>query len=374
MPTSAIRLIDPSNSRALREFIALERQLVGHFPQFVSDIDADVENLLSGRSAFTAEMDYALWIGSENGKDCARIAALINPRYQAAKQEPVGFIGYFAAAPGCPDTVQTLFAEAEAWLHAHGVTRIIAPFQGSAFFGMGLLTADFDHDPMFPFPWHPPYYKDYLKQAQFQARHPLWRYSIDFQCPPYRAAKERVSQNPSVVVRPFNKSRWDDEIATFRHLMNETFKNEWEFHPHTLDEFHEFWDPRKTIMDPNQLLIGEVDGKPAGWCLGVGDWTPLFRSFQGKIGFLEILKLLWHAKRYRRAGLLGIGVLPKFHGNGLARNLAFTLFDYFERRGLQEAYYYLVNDDNVRSRGFAESLGGQGEVIYHAYDKTVTAD
>lgn len=78
------------------------------------------------------------------------------------------------------------------------------------------------------------------------------------------------------------------------------------------------------------------------------------------------------AGRYRRAGLIGIGVLPESKGTGSAQALAVTLYRRYEEKGLKEAFYYPVNEDNTRSRKFAESLGGTGRVMYHCYDKRLS--
>jgi ribosomal protein S18 acetylase RimI-like enzyme len=75
------------------------------------------------------------------------------------------------------------------------------------------------------------------------------------------------------------------------------------------------------------------------------------------------------AGRYQRAGLLAIGALPAYRGIGLAHALAVALYRIYEDRGFKEAFYYPVNEENTRSRKFAESMGGTGRVLAHCYDK-----
>jgi ribosomal protein S18 acetylase RimI-like enzyme len=149
------------------------------------------------------------------------------------------------------------------------------------------------------------------------------------------------------------------------------FIEEWEVHPQTRDEFHEIFDPFKFFVDPWLLLIAEVEGKPAGFCWGMPDLNPLFHPFKGKFGPMQMVKFISKAKTYKRAGLIGIGVLPEYRGTGIAQALAITLYEKFENRGLKEAFYYVVNESNSRSRRFAESLGGTGRVMYHCYDKNL---
>lgn len=340
---------------------------------FTSEVDTDMVKRLEGKSAFFADnIAFELYIAQRDGRDVARCAALVNRRYQAAKGEAVGFIGFFAAAPDHAAEVAATLAEAEAWLRARGVTRIIAPYNGSTLLGLGLLTAAHNESPMFPIMWTPPYYVDYITAAGFRPAYPLWVYTVDFASDGYRALKRKAAQNTAVTVRPINKKRWKDDLDLLRRLINETFVEEWEFYPMTAGEMHEFFDQLKPILDARQVLFAEVDEQPAGWCLGLPDWSHLFRSFKGKVGPLQILKLLFRSGRYDRAGLLGIGVLEAYKGKGVSQCLAAALYARYEDRGLTSSLYYPVNDHNTRSRKFAESIGGTGRVLMTCYDKAVS--
>jgi ribosomal protein S18 acetylase RimI-like enzyme len=369
MSGQGIREVSTTDTAGLKRFARLERQLVGSSPLFVSDIDSDIAKRLSGRSHFFTETECVLFVASNGNQDVARCTAKINHRYQQAKNEAVGFVGHFAAAAGSKALVHAMLERAEAWLEERGVTRVVAPYNGAAVLGAGLRSTAFDEEPMFPFVWHPPYYTEYFVTSAYRPTYPFWYYTIDLTSDQYRAVKERAAGNRVVGVRPVSKKHWSQDLETVRHLLNETFKEEWEFHPLTTEEFHEFMDPLKPVLDTRQVLIGEIDGKTAGWCLGFPDWNPLFRSFRGKLGPLQIIKLMLKAGRYSRAGLLGIGVLPEYKGNGLAQALAVALYGRYEERGLKEAFYYPVNEANTRSRRFAESMGGTGSVMYHCYDK-----
>lgn len=158
-----------------------------------------------------------------------------------------------------------------------------------------------------------------------------------------------------------------------RRVFNDTFRAEWEFHPMTSAEFHEFLDPIKPVLDPQQFLFAEVDGGIAGFCFGFPDWTPLFRSFNGKLGPLQFVRLLRRARRIERAGLLSIGVRDAYRGRSIGQTLAATLYRRYEQLGLRGALYYPVNDHNLASRRLAESFGATGRVLYTAYDKPLTS-
>jgi len=234
---------------------------------------------------------------------------------------------------------------------------------------MGFLATGYDEDPMFPFPWHPPYYQSYIEQLDYKPAYPLWYYEIDFSSEKYKAAKQRFANFNSAVIRPISKKNWDKDIETMVDLLNKTFVNEWEFA--TLDKpaGKEFFGQMKMILDPQQIQFAEVDGKPVGFCLALPDLTPLFRSFNGSVGLFDIPKLIFKAKKFQRAGILGIGVLDEFRGKGISKAIALSVYGFHESRGVKKSLYYPVNEINKESRGFAESIGGEGQMMYMVYDK-----
>ena len=112
MAGSSFRNISLSDRVALRDFVTLERRLNQDFPLFVSDIDSDVTNALTGKSPFSTRTMYHLYIASNGGRDIARCAAVINPVYQEEKEPGAGFIGYFSAAPGYEKAVREMLTAA----------------------------------------------------------------------------------------------------------------------------------------------------------------------------------------------------------------------------------------------------------------------
>ena len=364
--------IDPSNKSALKRFVSLERELMKKYPLFISEIDGDVMKQLTKKSLLFKEMELGLFIVEKNGQGVARCAAIINKRFQAQKQPGAGFIGFFAAAKDCDQEVSEMIQSAETWLKERGVTKVIAPSNGGAPNSMGFLATGFDEDPMFPFPWHPPYYQPYIESLQYKPTYPLWYYEINFASKKYLEAKQRYANYDKTVIRPISKKNWDKDMETVTDMLNATFVHEWEFTKISHAEMKEFFGPMKDILAPQQILIAEVEGKPVGFCFALPDLTPLFRTFNGSIGLVAIFKLMTRANKFQRAGILGIGVVNDFKGKGLAKAIAMKLYGYHEALGLKSSLYFPVNESNMDSRGFAESIGGEGRLMYQVYDKKVS--
>ncbi len=369
MSAGIITTVDINNKPAVKRFITLERKLLKDHPKYISELDEDLKKLFNGKSLLFKDMEFALFIVSRDGEDLGRCAAIINKRFQAEKQPGSGFIGFFAAAKDCSQEVSEMFSTAEKWLKDKGVTKIIAPSNGGAPLSMGFLATGYDEDPMFPFPWHPPYYASYIESLDYKPAYPLWYYEINFSSKKYQDAKQRYANSHSGSIRTISKKNWDKDIEILVGLLNKTFVNEWEFATLDKDAAKEFFGPMKTVLDPQQIQFAEIDGRPVGFCFALPDLTPLFRSFKGTVGLFDIPKLLFMTKKFQRAGILGIGVLDEYRGKGLSKALALSVYGFHEGLGLKSSLYYPVNESNKESRGFAESIGGEGRVIYKVYDK-----
>ena len=370
MTQISIEVVDVKNKTALKRFVALERRLLQAFPKYISEIDSDVIKLFNGTDMTFRQMHFCLFIATANGNDVARCAAIINPQFQAEKQPGASFIGFFAAAAGQKEAVDEMIAAAENWLRQQGATHILAPGNGGAPQALGVLVNRYDEDPMFPFPWHPPYYKTYWEQLHYKAAYPLWYYEIDLHSEAYQAAAANRPQ-PVVHFRTISKKNWNNDIATLTHLLNETFVEEWEFTQADPAAMQSFFGPMKSLLEAEQISFVESHGRAVGFCFAMPDLTPLFRSFQGKIGLLSILKLLTQGKKYHRAGILGIGVINEFKGLGISKAMALQVLSFYKQKGLRTAMYYPVNESNTASRKLAESLGGKGVETYRVYSKTI---
>jgi GNAT superfamily N-acetyltransferase len=371
MGEDTIQQLSASDIQVLKKFVSLERNLLGEYPLYVSNFDTDVIRNLSRKSEFTRKMDLSLFTASKGELEVARCAAIINPDYQEAKNEKVGFIGYFAAASGCETSVSAMLAQAEGWLKERGIKRLIAPYNGSALLGMGFLISAFDEDPVMTFGWNPPYYAAYFTQAGYHSAYPLWVYEYDFKSEKYLAAKERFAIRRDFEMRPINKKQWETDLEIFRQVINETFNQEWEWYPITSEAFLEFFATMKPMIDSHQMMIAEVQGKAVGVCIGIPDWNPLIRTLHGKLGILQQIQFLFRGRHYSSGGILFIAVRSEYRGKGIGPVLELSVLQRYEVLGLKKTFIYTINENNQASRKIAEKIGGTPRLLYHAYDKII---
>ena len=364
-----VKEVNAGKRPELKNFVKFERKLLGKNDNYVSPTDDDIIKMLTGKKHLFKGVEFQLFMAIKDEEEIGRCAAIINRKYQRDKNQQVGSIGLFAAAPNHPEEIKQMMLEAEQWLSRRGIKRIIAPWDGVT--GTDSLNVLTHERPMFLIPWHPDYYAQYLQNCGYQPKYERLGFEIDFSSEKYKQAKEKYSHISDFTIRPINKKEWNKDIESIRILFNTTFKEEWECYNYNREEFKEMFDPLKPIVDVNHILLAEKNGKPIGFCFGMTDLAPVFRSFQGKMGIFQIIKLLVNAKKYDRAGILGIGILPEYRGLGITKSMAVKIYSSYEKHGLEKGLYYLVNDYNTRSRKFAESLGGKEKVFCISYEKMI---
>ena len=367
--TTSIREISISDKHQVRHFIELERVFMRDYPLFVSDFDNDVAHRITGKSAYFKDCLVKNIIANDGNKDVARCMALINQKYQKAKKEKVGFIGYFAAEANSAQHVKVMLEHAENWLQENGVERVIAPYNGSMWFGAGTLITDFDQEPKVPYFWAPAYYPEYFQSSGYNEEYTLWYYTINLESEEYKNALEKYQHHDSFSLRYMNKKQWENDLEILRSLMNNTFQEEWLCCDFDQQEYLEFFNPIKPIYEKENIIFAYMNGSPVGYVIGMPIWNSIVRPFKGKLHIFNLFRILLLRNKYSSVGLICIGVLDGYHGHGIATALAVKLFEFYRKKGFSEAGYYFVNDDNTPSHMLAKKLGGVGKVIAHAYDK-----
>ena len=366
--TVEVGQIDADDRTQLRRLARLERALYGGEPRFVPELDADVERRLSGRTALCEDVEQAVFAAREDGEDVARCVARINRRWQQHHGRRAGFVGDLVTPSSAGDAVAALLAAAERWLGDRGADAAIAGYS-SWLVQYELRTGAHDEDPVFPFGWDPPWLTEQLRAAGYRPVRPAWSYRLDPATERCREAVRPVAGSPACTIRRLDKRRWRDELALIARMFNETFCDEWEFHPIEVATIRELYDPFKPVADPDAHLFAEIDREPAGFCLGGGDLTSALRRAGGRLGPLGGLAFALRARRAPPANVYAIGVLPSKRRKRVGATLLASALERCMSRGGGSLTYHLVNDDNHASRRLAESFGGAGRALHHSLEK-----
>jgi ribosomal protein S18 acetylase RimI-like enzyme len=213
-----------------------------------------------------------------------------------------GILGRFCMVVDehCPDVVQVAFFEALPGISnlAEGIaaqckksfpqcSKLIVGLNAHLNYGAGFLCSRFDEAPVFGLPYSMDYYPEYFKAFELKKM-----FSFRYPAEPffeYYNSRKRHKDSDKVKVRTMRKKRLKEDIAIYTYLNNASFQKHIYWSDRTEEEDYEIFKPFKPMLDEENLLIAEVDGKPAGFLLWYPDFNQLVKG-SGHIGIFEWLR------------------------------------------------------------------------------------
>jgi GNAT superfamily N-acetyltransferase len=350
--------IDPArDGSALDEFLGLhDRVHAARGARWPADTTLQ-RAVLTGRSAFAADRTFHPLLARVDGVAVARVAALVDPRYERRWGEPLGHLVLFEAMPDASDAVRTLLDEACAWLARRGRTAARTgwwPPLDDPF-----VTGDHGLLPPVSFRQNPPAYQTMLADAGFEPERRWLDYRAEVtpgliaRWTRQVAAAQAAGHDLVPLARLPPELRRAHAVATFNHA----FAEHWGMPRLAEAELDELvaddavLDASLVAYDADEPvgIVLVVPGDPARAILAAG------RTLDHREG----------------VNFLSVGVHPAARGRGLGTALGARAFLTLAERGARAVGYTLVLDDNWASRRTGERLGAEVCAHYVAYRRAL---
>jgi len=317
-----------------------------------------------------------LFLAERGGEVVGTIAAVRNDRYAQFHPEEahVGFFGLFECVPD-QDAADALFAAAGAWLRAQGKTVARGPVNLTTNDVLGVLVDGFDDDPTMMMPYNPAYYGGQFEAAGFVKTKDVYAYALGTE--EYRGQFDQVSQQllakGKVKIRPFDLSRWDEELAFVRSTYNVAWAKNWGFVPWTDRELAFIAKELKPLVDPRLTYVAEVNGVPAAFLIALPDANEALKLAKGKLFPLGLLKILWKLKvtKCTRLRTIAMGVLPQYRRRGLDACLVYELSRTAKTLGYWGSEMGWILEDNGPMLAHLDQIGARRTKTYRIYDRAV---
>nr|WP_247711212.1 N-acetyltransferase [Qipengyuania vesicularis] len=359
-----------------REFSAREPHSV---PQLRSE---QIELVDPDKNPFFGHATVQLFIAYRAGRPVGRIAAHIDhlalelPREQGMGPG-TGMFGYFDAED--EEVAAALLARAEGWLREKGMDRIIGPISLSIWEEPGLLVKGQDHSPTIMMGHHPAHYAGLIEGNGYTETKRLMTYELDISKEFPKLVQRIVSsgeRNERITIRPIDMKRWDEEIRTVLHILNDAWSQNWGFVPFTEEEIAHASKKMKPIIKPRLNMIAELDGRPVAFMMVLPDVNKVLKKVDGKLfpfGWFHLLR--WLRKPTgsdMRVPLMG--VLKEFQNSRLASQLAFMMIEYIRRNattdyGSTRGEIGWILDDNKGMVAIADTIESTINREYVIYEK-----
>ncbi len=263
----------------------------------------------------------------------------------------------FAGAPA----LAALVEHAEAVARERGRTRLLGPVSLLPNQVGGVVTSGWEEPGFLDGPWTPSHYHRDWEALGFER---IWEGST-WVCPDLGSLDPTtifpVGALPEgVVLRQADRRRLDEQLPVLRQMLNAAFAELGYFTQIEADELAAATDGLAHLLDERLLLWLERDGEPVAFVLVVPDLTAFVRSTGGRLGPVDLARLLVTKGRYRRDAVLIIkGTVPGARGQGLMRHLSRELLEGLQAGGYAALRVTFVEHDNAGSQSQFVAMGGR---------------
>lgn len=377
--TIEIRTIEPGASPAL--FLAAAERVFAGDPAWIAPLRFEMEQRLHPKkNPLFAHAEAALFVALEDGQPVGRMSASIDHEWQRTWNDKTGHFGFFDTVDD-PAVASALFLEAEAWLRARGVERVVGPMSLSANEEIGLLVEGFEHPPALMM-GHSRAWQGTLAEACGYAKEKdllAWRF--DRETPlTKRALKawEDVEALPEITLRSIDTRRLAEELGVIVDIYNEAWAGKWGFVPITEAEVAKMAADMKLVLDPDVAFVAVLDGEPVGMCVMIPNLNEVIADLNGRLLPFGWAKLLWRAKvrRPRSTRLILLGIREHIRKNVKRYGgLSAAMYVEVARRGKAKGYEWSelswTREDDAPINVGIKAIGGRVYKRYRVYAKTL---
>jgi len=371
-------VVTPVRTRAeLERFVRVPMRLNARDPAWIAPLVSERMDAFTPKTnPFFDHADVEMWLAVRDGVDVGRISAQLD---HLAPQEPDSLSGAFGLIAGEDDgdVFAALFAAAETWLKARGVTVVLGPFNLSINEEVGLLIDGFATPPMVMM-GHDPAYAGARVEAQGYAKaKDVYAYIADLDDDIPMAVLDRAKRDPvkGAVLRPLDMSRYDSEVAMLTEILNDAWSHNWGFTPTTEEETRALAKSMRPVLEPRLVWFAELDGRPAGCLVALPNVNEAIAGLDGKLLPFGWAKLLWRLKveRVKTLRLPLMGVRKEFVRSLRGAKLPFQMIAAAtaEARilGYKRCEFSWILEDNTPMRRICEARGAELYKTYRIYRK-----
>jgi len=347
-------------------------------PNFVPPIVIDRLKLLNTRkNPFYTHSEIQLFLAYKEGKIVGRIAAITNSNHNKTHLDNIGFFGFFE----CVDDISVakeLFKTAENWLKEKGKDAIRGPVNPSMNDECGLLIEGFDSPPVVLMTYNPPYYKELIEQAGYGKAKDLFAYHLvneEYMSEKMKRMQSLIRDRYKVTIREVNfkdKAQFQKDVQTLKDIYNSAWQPNWGFVKMTSEEFDFLAQDLKSIADPAYTIIAEVDGKPAGFALGLPDINQILKDNKKGSILGAVWRLLTRKNQIDLLRIIVLGVLPQYQRLGIDSVMYWEM----GTRGLPKGIKYgeaswILEDNEMMNKGLTTVMLGKVYKKYRIFEKKI---
>jgi hypothetical protein len=387
MEMGEVRVVPVGGKAALKDFIDLPYRLYADNPNWIPPLKDEVRGLLTpGKNPWFEHAEAQLFVARRAGQVVGRISAHID---QLALAQPVeqgmgpgtGFWGFYEAESA--DVGNALLDQAEKWLRAKGMTRMLGPVSFAMWDEPGLLIEGHDRAPTVMMGYHDSRYQQWIAAAGHHKAEDLLNFDLTIVHSLPDLANRLVAmgeKSGKIHIRRVNKRKFDQEAALILGILNDAWSDNWGFVPFTPAEVAYAGKKLKPIVFNDLIRIAEIDGEPVAFMMTIPDLNEQLVKYNGSLWPFNWAKLLWWLNvgtpRVTTMRVPLMGVVKRLQASRVASQLAFMLIEYIRRDaitkfGATRGDFGWVLSSNGPMVSVGEAVGGTVSKVYRIYEKAL---
>jgi len=285
----------------------------------------------------------------------------------------IGFFGHYE----CTDDIEAagmLLNAAEKWLKEQDMQLMRGPWN-LVTQDMGFIYQGFDLNPVVLSSYNPSFYIHQMVQYGMKKCKDLLVYNCDsgmgYKIPDrFLTFTDKIASRYGVKVRTINMKKLVEDVRTIVHLTNLSLQNNWGYYPVDDAEAELIAADMKMLIQPEVILIAEVQGKPIGYVLTVPDVNDILKHMNGRLFPLGIFKLLLGIKKINRYRVWAMGFLPQYQRRGISVLMFRRLNDILAPKGAYVEINWVLEDNALMNNALIK-LNLNMVKRYRIYEKEI---
>ncbi len=323
-------------------FVRFPDVLFQNCEHYIPPIRIEEHNILFGKNPAHAYCDTKCWLAYRNGVAVGRIAVIINHRanelWNTCKMR-FGWFDFIEDIEVCKQLLQT----AENYAKQKGLYRLYGPTGYTDMDRETWIIQGFDQRQSAGVYYNFPYYITYIKQLGYSTDCEWLQYRM----PASQPIPQKVERINAMIMEKYNlklleftaKKEILPYAKKFFRVLNQTFKDLYEYVPLTDIEIDAYAKAYFTFLDPHLVkFIVDKQDEIVAFAIALPDLTQAYKKAKGKlypIGWYYLLKAL---KKYESIDLLLNGVRPDWQKRGIHSIYHVAMNKTAIQKGLKWAY------------------------------------
>lgn len=366
-----IRLLEKSNSKAIRLFKKLPYRLYANNKFWVPPIPGEIEKVMSPeKHPFYTHSEADFFIVENKHEVLGRIAVIHNRHYCQYHNAKTAFFYYFESINDT-EVTRMLFSAAEAWCLERGLDTIIGPKGFLRSQSPGLLVDGFDQLPAFGISYHLPYYQALIEDFGFVKSHDHFSGYLDHHPDEkIHMIAEKVLSRGNFEVRNFNDVHELIEwIPVVDKVQQKAFSDNPNFFPHSDEEFDLLAKNILALADPRFLKLILHNNEVAGFIIAYPNINQSLQRCKGRLFPFGWLLLRNEKSHPLILDINGVGLLPEYQGLGGNALLYSELDKVIHSTRIKKAEIVQVDERNLRSYADMQKMGITFSKTHRTYIK-----